>query len=107
MTRDSIRTAGIDTSKHQLDAAIAGEPDTFAVPNTAQGWAGLAHQLQQAGTGRVGIEAAGGGQVGVVAHLRAAGLRVAVLQPLQVKAFAAMRLARAKSDRIDAALIAA
>ena len=37
MTRDRTRTAGIDTSKHHIDVAIAGEPDTFAVPNTAQG----------------------------------------------------------------------
>ena len=63
--------------------------------------------VKRAGVKRAGIEASGGDERGVVAHLRAAGFTVLVLQPLQVKALARLHLRRAKNDRIDAALIAA
>jgi transposase len=43
----------------------------------------------------------------VIAHLRAAGFTVLVLQPIQVRAYARVRLRRAKNDALDAALIAA
>jgi transposase len=56
---------------------------------------------------RVGIEATGGYERGVVGHLLAAGLTVMVLQPLQVKAFGRVHLRRAKNDALDAVLIAA
>ena len=53
---------------------------------------------------RVGIEATGGYERGVVEHLRAAGFIVLVLQPIQVKAFGRVHLRRAKNDALDAAL---
>ena len=56
---------------------------------------------------RVGIEATGGYERGVVEHLRAAGFTVLMLQPLQVKAFGRIHLRRAKNDALDAVLIAA
>jgi transposase len=107
MTQNSTRTAGIDTAKHKLDIAIHGDTGTFTVANDTAGWNSLANRLHKAGVGRVGIEATGGYQRGVARHLQQAGFRVVTLQPLQVKAFATMRLQRAKSDRIDAVLIAA
>jgi transposase len=107
MAKPTIRTAGIDTSKDTLDVAIQGEAGTFTVANRGASWSRLARRLLHAGVQRVGIEATGGYQRGVARHLQAAGLQVITLQPLQVKAFAQMRLQRAKSDRIDAGLIAA
>jgi transposase len=71
------------------------------------GWRKLAQLLSKAGVKRVGIEATGGYERGVVEHLRAAGFVVLVLQPIQVKAFGRSRLRRAKNDTLDAALIAA
>jgi transposase len=56
---------------------------------------------------RVGIEASGGYEQEVVAHLRREGFVVIVFQPAQVRAYAMFLLQRAKNDRIDAALIAA
>jgi transposase len=67
----------------------------------------LAAQLTKAGAERVGIEATGGYERGVVHHLRAAGFTVLVLQPIQVKAFGRVHLRRAKNDALDAMLIAA
>ena len=63
--------------------------------------------LREAGVARVGIEASGGYERGVIRHLRTNGVFVLMLQSVQVKAFAKLHLRRAKNDAIDAALIAA
>ncbi len=107
MANPTILTAGIDTSKSKLDIAIHGRSDGFTVANDAAGWKRLTGQLAKAGVHRVGIEATGGYERGVSRQLQAAGILVVTLQPLQVKAFARLHLKRAKSDRIDAVLIAA
>jgi transposase len=107
MTEDTTTTAGIDTSKATLDIAVHGSVERWQVANALPGWRTLAASLAEAGVGRVGIEATGGYERGVVAHLRAAGLTVLVLQPIQVRAYARVRLRRAKNDALDAALIAA
>lgn len=67
----------------------------------------MAARLAEAGVSRVGIEATGGYERGVVSHLRAAGFTVLILQPVQVKAFGRVHLRRAKNDVLDAVLIAA
>ena len=102
-----MRTAGIDTGKDRLDVAVHGGAGPFTVDNTPAGWHSLAARLAQDGVRRVGIEATGGYERGVARHLQGAGFSVVVLQPLQVRAFAKLHLRRAKSDRIDAVLIAA
>jgi transposase len=107
MVKTITRTAGIDTGKDRLDVAVHGGGGPFAVENTPAGWQSLADRLRHDGVGRVGIEASGSYERGVARHLQAAGFTVVVLQPLQVCAFAKLHLRRAKSDRIDAVLIAA
>jgi transposase len=107
MVKNITRTAGIDTGKDRLDVAIHGGGDPFTVDNTPAGWQSLTARLGHAGVQRIGIEASGSYERGVARHLQAAGFTVAVLQPLQVRAFAKLHLRRAKSDRIDAVLIAA
>ena len=107
MVEDITRTAGIDTGKDRLDVAIHGVGDPFTVDNTPAGWQSLTARLGHAGVQRIGIEASGSYERGVARHLQAAGFTVAVLQPLQVRAFAKLHLRRAKNDRIDAVLIAA
>jgi transposase len=107
MTQTNITTAGIDTSKLKLDIAVHGRTERWRVANALSGWRALAADLAKAGITRVGIEATGGYERGVVEHLRAAGLTVLVLQPIQVKAFGRVHLRRAKNDALDAELIAA
>jgi len=107
MTQTNTLTAGIDTSKAKLDIAVHDRGECWQVANTPQGWRRLAADLLKAGVVRVGIEATGGYERGVVTHLRAAGFTVLVLQPIQVRAFARVHLRRAKNDALDAALIAA
>jgi transposase len=100
-------TAGIDTAKDTLEVAVHGTQGSFTVANSPAGWNILAARLARIGVQRVGIEATGGYQRGVTRYLQQQGVTVVVLQPLQVKAFAMLRLQRAKSDPIDAGLIAA
>jgi transposase len=107
MTQTSMITAGIDTSKLKLDVAVHERTERWQVANALLGWRALAANLAKAGVTRVGIEATGGYERGVVEHLRAAGLTVLVLQPMQVKAFGRVHLRRAKNDALDAVLIAA
>lgn len=106
MTQTSTIVAGIDTSKHKLDVALHDGGRVWQVENTAPGWRRLAAELIKLGVTRVGIEATGGYEKGVVLQLRDKGLAVLVLQPIQVRSYARAHLCRAKNDRLDAILIA-
>jgi transposase len=104
---ENSTTAGIDTSKAKLDVAVHGRSQRWQVENAAPGWRRLAAELTKAGIERVGIEASGGYERGVIGYLRKKGLTVLVLQPIQVRAYARAHLRRAKNDKLDAVLIAA
>lgn len=69
-------TAGIDTSKAKLDIAVHGRTERWQVANALPGWRSLTVHLMKAGVTRVGIEATGDYERGVVTHLRKAGLTV-------------------------------
>ena len=107
MAKHSIICAGIDTGKRELEVALEGGTQQLTVDNAAAGHAALSAWLERHRVKRVGIEATGGYEGAVVAHLRGAGFTVVVLQPMQVRAYALFLLQRAKTDKIDAALIAA
>jgi transposase len=106
MTQANITTAGIDISKAKLDIAIHGRAGCWQVDNTSHGWRRLAADLAKANVERVGVEATGGYERGVVRYLRENGFAVLLLQPVQIRAFARLHLRRAKNDTLDAALIA-
>jgi len=103
----STKIGGIDVGKRLLDAAVHGCAEQFQAANDAGGWEELAVWLKERGMGRVGLEATAGYERGVRARLEAAGLEVVVHQPLEVRLFARLKRRRAKTDRLDAALIAA
>lgn len=107
MAKTNTNVAGIDTAKAKLDIAVHGGAECWQVPNDKEGWRQLIKLLNTQGVGRIGIEATGGYERGVVEALRASGFTVSVIQPLQIKAFALARLRRAKTDELDARLIAA
>lgn len=102
----TTRIAGVDVSKPRLDAAIHGSQATLQVANTPPGHAELIVWLRGHGVGRVGLEATGGYERGLMAALGTAGLEVVLHQPIEVRLFARIRRLRAKNDRIDARLIA-
>jgi transposase len=99
--------AGIDTGKRKLDVALDGNTELLQVDNTGEGHNALLDWLRRHRVKRIGIEASGGYERAVVAELRRKRFVVVVFQPAQVRAYAKFHGQRAKSDKIDAALIAA
>lgn len=106
-TDDSTATAGVDVSKRWLDAAVHEAADERRFANTAQGRAELMTWLHERRVGRVGMEASGGYERGLREDLAAAGVEAVLHQPLEVRLYAKLTRVKAKSDRIDARLIAA
>lgn len=98
---------GIDVSKDRLDVA-ANTPliAPFHFPRDHGGLADLVERLKPFQAERIAIEATGGFETVVTAALAAAGLPVVVVNPAQVRAFALALGKRAKTDPIDAAVIA-
>lgn len=97
---------GIDVSKQQLDVHVLGHELAFSVPRDTEAVAGLAERLRPLAATAIGIEATGGFETIVAAGLAGAGLPVVVVNPAQVRAFANALGKRAKTDPIDAAVIA-
>lgn len=97
---------GIDVSKDQLDVAVhpAGEP--FVVARNPQGLRDLVARLAPLAPATIALEATGGYETIVTASLAAAGLPVVVVNPAQIRAFANAINQRAKTDPLDARLIA-
>lgn len=97
---------GIDVSKDRLDVVVRPSGETFAVDRNAAGVEKLAARLHELSPHIVALEATGGFETVAAAGLGAAGLPVAVVNPVQVRAFAKAIGQRAKTDPIDARVIA-
>ncbi len=102
---DSI-TVGIDVSKDRLDVAVRPSGESFAVERNAAGLERLTARLSELSPYIVALEATGGFETVAAAALAAAGLPVVVVNPAQIRAFAKAIGRRAKTDPIDAAVIA-
>lgn len=99
-------TVGIDVSKDRLDVAVRPSGERFNIERNVAGLQALVDRLTPLGIHIVVLEATGGLEGIVVAALLGAGLPVAVANPAQVRAFAKAIGQRAKTDPIDAAVIA-
>jgi transposase len=97
---------GIDVSKDRLDVAIRPSGEAFVVARNATGLEELGQHLASLAPYLVALEATGGFETVVAASLGAAGLPLAVVNPAQIRAFAKALGKRAKTDPIDAAVIA-
>ena len=97
---------GIDIAKATLD--VASEPPgwTTTTPNTEAGFRTLVPQLQARAPERIVVEATGGYELPVVRALVEAGLPVIVVNPRQVRAFAKALGQLAKTDTLDAQVLA-
>jgi transposase len=100
------RFVGIDVSKAWLDVAGRPDPAPCRMANDPDGIAALVDQLRNSAPVLVVLEATGGLELPVVAALQVAGLAVAVVNPRQVRDFAKATGRLAKTDRLDAALLA-
>jgi transposase len=101
-----VITVGIDVSKDRLDVAVRASGEQFVVERSARGLDELVLRLKAIGPALVALEATGGFETVVTAALAAAGLPVVLVDPSKVRAFATAIGQRAKTDPIDAALIA-
>jgi transposase len=106
MDSSSTSFVGIDVSKKALDVALLPEGKSFKVSHNSEGLARLLEQLPEPGTCLIVVEATGGYQRRLVAEATAAGHRVAVVNPRQVRDFARSFGILAKTDKIDARVIA-
>lgn len=97
---------GIDVAKFWLDAAWL-DGRTLRVDHTPEAIAGLVQQLLAQPPTLVVMEAAGGLETALASALAAAGLAVAVVNPRQVRDYAKACGRLAKTDRIDALVLAA
>lgn len=98
---------GIDVSKAQLDVASTAGERVASFENNPEGHAQLIEHLRAiTNLQRVVLEATGGCEHAAVAAMLAAGLPVIVVNPRQVRDFARATGKLAKTDRIDAQIIA-
>jgi transposase len=97
---------GIDVGKSFLDTAIYGREETWQFSNTEKGIAKLLELLAETTSSFVAVEASGGYEKAAVQAMRQSGIRVAVVNPTRVRALAKATGKLAKTDRIDARLIA-
>jgi transposase len=97
---------GIDISKARLDVAIHDSGEQWAAWYDGPGLAALVERLTALQPARIVVEASGGLEALLVAELAAAGLPVAVVNPKRVRDFAKAKGLLAKTDRLDAGVLA-
>jgi transposase len=97
---------GIDVSKDRLDVHVLPGGTAFAVARDGKGLAELIERLRPLAPELVAVEATGGFEAVVAAALAGAGLPLVVVNPAQVRHYAQALGRRAKTDPIDAAMIA-
>ena len=97
---------GIDVSKDQLEVAVRPSKERWEVENGEKGFRSLVKRLQQIKPSMVVLEATGGLEIAVTAAMASAGLPVAVVNPRQVREFARAIGRLAKTDSLDAQVLA-
>lgn len=99
-------TIGIDVAKAKLDLYVASTDQWHVFPNDEAGVAALIAQVNGSSPSRVMMEASGGYERVLVAQLTMAQLPVVLVNPRNVRAFAKSLGILAKTDRIDAKVLA-
>ena len=97
---------GIDVSKDRLDVHLRPTDEAFAVARDGEGLENLIDRLRVLGPALVVLEATGGFEVTVAASLAAAGVPLTVVNPRQIRDFARATGQLAKTDALDAKVIA-
>lgn len=98
--------AGIDVAKDTLAVAVWPSRENWTMANTPAAHAMLCVRLREMGVERVLLEASGGYERAVLNALATAGLSAVRIDPRRAKAFAGVMGRLAKTDPIDAAVLA-
>jgi transposase len=99
-------TAGIDVGQKYLDVGFSRECKPFRSANDPEGIADIIRRLASAGIQRVAMEAIGPYAQRLIQALGLAGFDVGVINPQRIRAFRQAEGCHAKTDRLDAGLIA-
>ena len=106
MTDVVARCVGIDVAKGTLDVCVRPTDEQWTVANDEAGIRALVERLRAVAPTQVVLEATGGYELAVVGALAAAALPVLVVNPRSVRDFAKATGQLAKTDRLDAAVLA-
>lgn len=101
-----LHVAGVDVSKARLDAFILPQRRAASAGNDEAGFAALGARFKAAGVVRVVLEASGGLEYPAARALTDQGFAVCRVQPKRVKGYRAFLGRQAKTDALDAELIA-
>ena len=105
LTMDT-KCVGVDVSKAALDVAVWPANNVQRWTNDARGIGALIEYLAGSGAVRIVLEASGGYELPALSSLLAAGLPAVAVNPRQVRDFAKAKGILAKTDRIDALVLA-
>ena len=97
---------GIDVAKDRLDLAWRPTGERWTAPNTERGIRAICRRLRTPGPTLIVLEATGGLELPLTGALAAAGLPVVVVNPRQIRDFAKATGRLAKTDALDAAVLA-
>jgi transposase len=103
---DTSKFVGIDVSKRRLDVAVGEKEAFWSETNTEKGIARVVERLQKVAPVLIVIESTGGLERGVLSALTQAGLAVALINPGRVREYAKSIGQLAKTDKLDARLLA-
>ena len=106
MTTSTERFIGIDVSQDVLDVHVRPDSTARQFANTPEGIAELLAWLQSIGPTLLVLEASGGYEQAVLTTLSLGALPVCLINPKRVRDFAKARGRLAKTDAIDAAILA-
>ena len=97
---------GIDVSKDRLDVHVRPSSQTLTAARDSTGLQQLVGSLRKLAPALIVLEATGGFEITVAAALASAGLPLAVVNPRQIRDFARATGRLAKTDALDAQVIA-
>jgi transposase len=98
--------AGVDVGRDGFDVGLAPSGRTFRAPNAPAGVQAVVSRLRREGVRRVVLESIGPYAAALIRGLAEAGLEVGVIDPKRIRALRLAEGKRAKTDRLDAQLIA-
>ena len=101
-----ITAIGIDIAKAKLDIALRPTGETWRIAHAPEQFPALIERFQALAPERIVLEATGGLEVLLATELAAAGLPVVVINPRQARDFAKATGQLAKTDRVDAGVLA-
>ncbi|MCU7843419.1 MAG: IS110 family transposase [Candidatus Thiodiazotropha sp. (ex Monitilora ramsayi)] len=104
--RENTVNVGIDVGKHQLDVAVYERNVHFSAPNTPQGIRQVLGRLGRYTLSRIVVEATGRREYNFVLGAAERGFPVIICQPIKVRRFAGAKGILAKTDKIDAQVLA-